>query len=191
MEGQSRQMDTASKHTSKFCSETRKTKNICSKKRVAWQCRGWHQGFVQWQWNLFFHVCQSRGKRKFQGRYRYCSPDHWQSVSERFPDYVHMHWNWFIKRNPKKHNPNSKKWVTTALSPVYHCNSVFNVFSPCQRYPLALSFYWWACCCPVCLWLCCSSTSPLTSFFYSVPVCHWQNTKMVRKNFSSIYGFRK
>lgn len=66
-----------------------------------------------------------------------------------------------------------------------------NTFSSCQKSLLALPSTLWARFCPVCLWLCCSSASPLTSFFYSVPACHWQHAKKVRKNIRSLCSFRK
>lgn len=82
------------------------------------------------------------------------------------------------------------EWQYSSSS-FYHWNRGSNAFSSCQKSLLALPSSLWACFCPVCLWLCCSSASPLTSFFYSVPACHWQQAKKVRKNVQSIYGFRK
>lgn len=82
------------------------------------------------------------------------------------------------------------EWQYSSSS-FYHWNRGSNAFSSCQKSLLALPSTLWACFCPVCLWLCCSSASPLTSFFYSVPACHWQHANKVRKNVQSLYGFRK
>lgn len=81
----------------------RKNQNICSG-----SAGDNHQGWVQRQWQLFFHLCQV-GEKYFQGRDLDCSPDHQQSVNQRFPGYVHVQRIQFLRARVKEHNPHSER----------------------------------------------------------------------------------